>query len=363
MKGSKKIAVGMSGGVDSAVSAWLLKKEGYDVTGVFIEAWNEPGCRTPEDREDALKAALKIGIPFTVVDAKKEYGDKIVKYFYDSYENGLTPNPDILCNSVIKFGLFYEWAEAHGFDAVATGHYAQVDEVNGRREILVPVDEKKDQTYFLYKLKEEKLGEIIFPLGKYRKSEVRKMAKEAGIAVADKPDSMGVCFIGKENVQELLRKKLGSKPGDVLYKGEVVGRHKGIWFHTIGQRGGFEVDKRRLKAMGESTESMNPLYVIGKIVGDNQIIVGSRDECNAREFEIDDVNLVHEGENIEERRGYLVRIRNLGEMVECKVEGVGGGRYRIKTKEPMFAVSPGQSAVFYHEIDGKLALVGGGVIA
>lgn len=362
MKNKKKIAVGMSGGVDSAVSASLLKEAGHDVAGVFIEAWNEPGCRTDQDREDALRAALKIGIPFQVIDAKREYGQKVIDYFYDSYARGLTPNPDVLCNSEIKFGMFYGWARDSGYDAVATGHYSRIRRIGTRAEIVTPRDKRKDQTYFLYKLKSRQLDRIVFPLGDWTKGEARDYARGKGLDVSDKPDSMGVCFIGEGDVRKLIRDRLGDKPGNVVYRGMVIGKHKGMWFHTIGQRGGFEVDKKKLKEMGERVERMEPLYVVGKNPLKNEVMVGMRAECYKSEFIVKDVTLVNDGDELEDKKKISVRIRNLGDMVACRVIRSGEDEYRVETEEELFAVSPGQSAVFYGRSAEDSVLIGGGVI-
>jgi len=205
-----KVAVGMSGGVDSSLAAALLVEQGYDVTGVFLECWRAPGCRVDEDRKDALEVAMGLGIAYKVLNFKKEYKERVVEYFYDEYKAGRTPNPDAMCNREIKFGMFYEWAMEKGFDYVATGHYARIANgewrianegkpvaISDRRLALQSgVDPKKDQSYFLYQIRPEQLAHILFPLGGMRKTEVRKEAKKRGLSVADKPDSVGICFIG-----------------------------------------------------------------------------------------------------------------------------------------------------------------------
>ena len=182
-----KIALGMSGGVDSSLCAHLLREQGHEVTGVFLECWRSPGCRAEEDRADALKVALSLNLPFKVLDFKHTYHDKIVEYFFREYEAGRTPNPDVLCNKEIKFGLFYDWAMKQGFDAIATGHYAKTNQVG---ELLIPADKHKDQTYFLYLVTANQLQHIVFPLADLTKSAVRTLAKERGLHVATKPDSV-----------------------------------------------------------------------------------------------------------------------------------------------------------------------------
>jgi len=192
----------MSGGVDSSLCAHLLKEQGYEVTGVFLECWRAPGCRTDQDRQDALKIALELDIPFQVLDFKKTYHDKVVEYFFKEYQAGRTPNPDIMCNKEIKFGLFYDWAMENNFDFVATGHYAKTK--NG--QLLTPKDEWKDQTYFLYLIRDDQLQHILFPLADLTKKEVRAEAKKRNIHVADKPDSVGICFIGDIDVKKFIKK-------------------------------------------------------------------------------------------------------------------------------------------------------------
>jgi tRNA-specific 2-thiouridylase len=340
----KKVAIGLSGGVDSSVAAALLIEQGYEVSGVYLECYNEPGCRTDQDKADALKVALKLGIPFQVLDFRKEYKEKVVEYFYREYEAGRTPNPDVMCNREVKFGIFYEWAIHQGFDYVATGHYARITD----GKLQMARDESKDQSYFLCQIPQDHLSHVLFPLGDMLKTEVRAKAKKLNLITASKPDSMGICFIGEVNVNELLKKRLGENPGEVIYKGEVVGTHKGLWFYTIGERRGFELDKLALKKMGMHPEKMAPLYVVGKNKAKNQLIVGERSETMKSEFKINMVDLPLPGK-------VWVRIRNLGELhaVTKMEQGV------VKLKDEIFGVAEGQSCVFYDE---NKVLVGSGVI-
>lgn len=349
MTGKKRVVIGLSGGVDSSVAAALLIEQGYEVSGVYLECYNEPGCRTDQDKADGLKVALKLGIPFQVLDFRKEYKEKVVEYFYREYEAGRTPNPDVMCNREVKFGIFYDWAlrPAQGkpaFDYVATGHYCRINE----GKLQMARDESKDQSYFLCQIPTDHLKHIIFPLGDMLKTEVRAKAKELGLVTASKPDSMGICFIGEVNVNDLLRKRLGEKPGEVVYKGEIVGNHNGLWFYTIGERKGFTLDKLALKKMGMHPENMAPLYVIGKDREKNQLIVGDRSETMKREFQIDRTDLNLPGK-------VFARIRNLGELHE--VESFGQGVIKITDK--IFGVAEGQSCVFY---DSEKVLVGSGII-
>ena len=211
----KKVALGLSGGVDSSVAAALLIELGYEVTGIYLECYNEPGCRTDQDKKDALQVALKLGIKFEVLDFRKEYKEKVVEYFYSEYKAGRTPNPDVMCNREIKFGIFYDWAMQKGFDYVATGHYCRITK-DGPLFLQRAKDESKDQSYFLWQIPSDHLSHIIFPLGEMLKSEVRTKAKELGLLTATKPDSMGICFIGDIDVHKLLKDRLGEEEGDVV---------------------------------------------------------------------------------------------------------------------------------------------------
>jgi len=230
----KKIALGMSGGVDSSLCAHLLIEQGYYVTGVYLECWNQPGCRSDNDRKDALQVALSINIPFEVLDFTKQYQKKVIDDFFEQYKTGCTPNPDVLCNQYIKFGMFYDWAMKNGFDAVATGHYAKITESGSKANsklLVIPKDKHKDQTYFLYRIKSEQLPYIIFPLANMNKDEVRTEAAKRKLHVAKKKDSVGVCFIGNVNVSKMLKDKLGEKPGDVVdVDGVLIGKHRAYGF-------------------------------------------------------------------------------------------------------------------------------------
>lgn len=373
----KKVVIGLSGGVDSSVAAALLIEQGYEVEAVYLECYNEPGCRTDLDKADALKVAIKLGIRFQILDFRKEYREKVIEYFYREYEAGRTPNPDVMCNREIKFGIFYDWALrlnsfAQGynhapFDYVATGHYCRIVSYgDGPCNMRRARDESKDQSYFLWQIPQDHLAHILFPLGEMLKSEVRAKAKELGLLTANKPDSMGICFIGEVSVDKLLKDKLGENPGEVVMKLDkltsqqtnrvVIGKHRGLWFYTIGERGGWEMSKlnhktiESLHQLGIDTNNMPPLYVVGKDREKNQLIVGGREETMRQEFKILD-------SRFEKREGdkLWVRIRNLGELVSVsKIEGEV-----VYLDQPIFGVAEGQSAVFYDE---TWILVGGAII-
>lgn len=346
----------MSGGVDSSVAAYLLLQQGYEVTGVFIEAYNEPGCQTDQDKKDALQVALKLGIPFQVLDLRKEYAEKVVKYFYETYALGETPNPDIVCNREVKFGLFYDWA-IRQFDYMATGHYARITELDGGRLIQRAADTTKDQSYFLWQVDPGRLARIVLPLGEMKKTEVRKIADKIKLPNAHKPDSMGVCMMGNLSVRDFLKKQLGEQPGGIWMDGIQVGSHRGIWFHTVGQRGGFEINKSKLKELGYKPETMKPLYVTGKDKDNNRIIVGTQEQAKRGGFGIRQaasrVGTARLQDMLHERK-LFVRIRNLGELLPIKELNIQQDReWQIKLAEPAFGVAEGQAAVIYAQVMAK----------
>jgi len=520
-----KVAVGLSGGVDSSVTALLLKKAGFDVTGVYLKCyWTHVGCSSDKDRSSAVKVASFLSLPFEVWDFSKEYKEKVIDYFYAEYEKGRTPNPDVVCNREIKFGLFYEKAvKERGFNFIATGHYAGT-EIRGRRvkskgqsNIIAPfyyqesgegdnrdiklviepkyfelleqkskkeahfytyysgpsifggVDKKKDQSYFLYDIEEKAIEHSLYPLFGLLKSDVRQMAKSSNLPTANRPDSQGICFIGEINIEKFLKERIAEHEGAVVdVSGNVIGRHKGIEFYTIGQRHGFRVDSRvsaetddeeasdsRKNSLKESPipsdgmvplqrsllhkssprkafhpanlkgQYRGPLYVIGKEAGRNRLVVGVGEECKRDKFTITNGQWTkNSGEEIYQLSivncQLFVRIRNLGEMIPCRV-GAGFGSalkgtatrslgdhneslpdrslvarhapdsgsfaedassvtarrtfkpvsstLEVKLECPVFGVAPGQSAVFYRQLQTTnyqlptvFEVVGGGVI-
>ncbi len=343
-----RVAVGLSGGVDSAVSAYLLKKQGYNVTGIYMQCWDskEDGCSADEDRVDALKVATHLDIPFKYLNFVHEYKNRVIDYFYSEYQAGRTPNPDVMCNKEIKFGMFLDWAMKKGFDYVATGHYAQVQKTDDSFNLLKGVDPKKDQSYFLYLLTQDQLSKTLFPLGEIEKDEVRQIAKEVGFHNHDKPDSVGICFIGEVDIREFLKDKIKTEAGDVVNKeGEIIGEHDGVQFYTIGQRHGFRVKKYHGL----------PLYVIGKNVEDNQLVVGYAKEGEVKELVVNDLHWINKIPN--DSFECEVRIRHLGEMYECSCEK-DGDSIKVSLVNPIFGVAPGQSAVFYLND----VVLGGGII-
>ena len=361
----------MSGGVDSSVSAAILKRDGYDVTGVFIKTWSPDflPCAWQEERRDAMRVAAKLKIPLLTLDLGKEYKEQVVDYMIAEYRTGRVPNPDVMCNKVIKFGSFFDFAmnpPAGGrADFVATGHYAGIrikpallahgheGEFADRTGFILTKssDKDKDQTYFLWTLKQRELSKTLFPIGHLLKSEVRKLAKKFGLPNAEKKDSQGLCFMGKINVKDFLKHYIKESPGLVLNeRGEKIGRHKGANFFTIGERHSFVVDKK--------TSNDRPYYVMDKDLKKNTLIVSNKKNgggISREEIEVKDVNWNHGVEpNLSKK--YSARIRYRQELQVCRICKINK-TYRIKFEEGQIA-APGQSAVFY---DNDVCL-GGGII-
>ena len=373
-KSKGRVAIGLSGGVDSVVATYLLQKQGYEVVGVFLYCWppkseiekdemtrkewmKKHGCRGDEDKKWALKNALKLEIAFEELDFSEEYNKKVVGYFYDEYKKGRTPNPDVLCNSEIKFGLFFEWAMKNGFDYVATGHYAGVEKKGEFFRLMRGKDEHKDQTYFLWKLGQKELSKILFPLREYDKEEVRGMAEKQNLPSAKRKDSQGICFVGDVEAREFLKRRLNEKRGLVVdIKGQVVGEHEGIWFYTIGQRGGWKLNRRAQKRFADGGKTPI-LYVIEKRVSKNELVVGVAKEANKEDMKVGELNWIKGRMEERELRGLKVRIRHTGELIECEVKREGE-KLLVEMKKKQRGVAAGQSAVFYMDKE----CLGGGVI-
>lgn len=349
----QKVFVGMSGGVDSSVSAALLKKAGYDVTGVFIKVWQPDwiNCTWKEDRLDAMRVAAKLDIPFITLDLEKAYKEEVVDYMIAEYKLGRTPNPDVMCNRYVKFGGFFSWAMKQGAGFVATGHYARIQKDDkGSYELLAGDDDNKDQSYFLWTLTQEQLSKTLFPLGNIEKPEVRKLAKKFGLPNALKKDSQGLCFIGKIDVKEFLSHYLESKKGSVLNEqGEVIGEHDGAFFYTIGERHGFTITKK--------SPNDEPQYVISKDVEKNTITVSNKSKegilPQARtKVKLREVNW-NQGK-IPENGNLLARSRYREVFQQIKISD----QNLVEFEEPQSTLSPGQSLVVYQ---GEVCL-GGGII-
>lgn len=348
----KTVFVGMSGGVDSSVAAYLLKKQGYDVVGVFMRCFNVDGC-AEADAEDARRVAEHLRIPFYAMDFEEEYKRRVVDYMVQGYAAGLTPNPDVMCNREIKFGLFFDKAMAMGADFVATGHYVRLKKNSKKGYGLFQAkDQNKDQSYFLWTLTQKQLKHCLFPIGDYLKPKVREIARRAGIPTAEKKDSQGICFIGQVSLEDFLKTYLPERRGAVLStSGEKIGEHNGAQFYTIGQRQGIGNLKHQ-----KGNKVHEPLYVSGKDIKKNTVTVvaGSGNSALYRqEVEVAQVNVIAPGIAASAR----VRYRQpLGEVVLKKRKN---GRYLLSFDKPQKFVAPGQSAVWYSK---KGEMLGGGVI-
>ncbi len=348
VKQAKKVFVGLSGGVDSSVTAALLQQQGYDVTGVYMKNWSQdlPGFECPwkEDYQDAKRVAVRLGIPFKMYDFETQYRDKVVQYMIDEYQAGRTPNPDIMCNQEVKFKLFLETALADGADMIATGHYSRIN--NG--QLLTAKNTAKDQSYFLYRVTEEALQKSLMPIGEFAtKDEVRALAKEFKLPTATKKDSQGICFVGKVGIKEFLQQYVQTEPGMIVdHAGRQIGEHEGAIFYTIGQRHGLNVGGGL------------PYYVIGKDMKKNEVYVTTDlDDKNLwrDSLFLTDVHWINSTPDMS--KAYQVRTRYRAELVECTLEPSKQG-ITIKLKDEVRAITPGQSAVIY---DGDLVL-GGGIV-
>ena len=341
-----KVFVGLSGGVDSSVAAALLVEQGHDVVGVYMKNWSKDvaghHCPWKEDLASARSVAAHLKIPLKVYDFENDYFEAVTKYMVDSYKKGITPNPDVMCNQEIKFKVFLEQCIDEGADAIATGHYAVMED--GR--LKVAADEGKDQTYFLYRMNPEIAEKVIFPLGKYRKTEVRELAKKHNLPTAARPDSMGLCFVGNVPMKDFLAEFIKPENGKIMDdNGNFIGEHSGAFTYTIGQRHGLNIGGGK------------PYYVY-KIDTVANIVYVTTDEnaevLNKSEFEIDDCVWWQDipKDNLH------VKVRYRSKSVECKVETTDNTKCRVVLNSKERAITPGQSAVFY----AGDSVVGGGII-
>ena len=351
----QKVVVAMSGGVDSSVAAALLKQQGYDVTGMMLRLWSEPGkeesnrCCTPDAMAQARRVAAKLDIPFYVIDAKDVFKETVVQYFLDGYARGETPNPCLICNRQIRWTFLLDHALALGAEYMATGHYVrrQLSD-DGRVELLRAVDHLKDQSYVLHVLNQDKLKHALFPVGDYPKPEIRALAESFGLSTASRKDSQDLCFLAGDDYRNFLQRNAAEilKPGDIVTReGRAVGSHNGLANYTIGQRKGLGI------------ASPVPLFVLGKNAEMNQVIVGEIDELGFTELTARDVNWTS-GRVPREPFHAQVKIRYTAKEVEALVCPLEGEQASVKFDAPVRDVTAGQAAVFYQ---GDLML-GGGII-
>lgn len=358
VKEEKRVVVAMSGGVDSSVAAALLVQEGYDVIGMMMRLWSEPGtkgsipanrCCTPDQMADARRIADHLAIPFFVVDVQDHFRKSIVQFFIDEHLAGHTPNPCIECNRKIRFTFLMEHAIALGANYLATGHYAQVQRVEGEYQLLKGVDSSKDQSYVLHILDQKKLAHVLFPIGKFQKSEVRELARRFGLKVAGKRDSQDLCFVADGDYRRFLveHSEHAMVPGPILTEdGQELGQHAGLPFYTIGQR----------KRLGIS--SPIPLHVLHKDKERNALVIGPRESLGRQIMIVRDLNWIA-GKSPAPSDPVQIKIRYKAFPMAGTVSILGSGYARVEFKEPVYGITPGQGAVFYNND----ICLGGGLIA
>jgi len=355
----KKVIVGMSGGVDSSVSAWLLQQQGYQVEGLFMKNWEEDDgeeyCTAADDLADAQAVCDKLGIKLHKINFAAEYWDNVFEHFLEEYKAGRTPNPDILCNKEIKFKAFLEFAaDDLGADYIATGHYVRRADVDGKSQLLRGLDGNKDQSYFLYTLSHQQIAQSLFPVGELEKPEVRRIAEQLDLVTAKKKDSTGICFIGERKFRDFLGRYLPAQPGAIeTVDGQVIGEHQGLMYHTLGQRKGLGIG-----GLKESND--DPWYVVDKDVARNRLIVAQ----GADHPRLMSVGLIAQQLHWVDRQPIVaplrctVKTRYRQTDIPCEIVPRGDDRIEVRFDAPVAAVTPGQSAVFYL---GDVCL-GGGII-
>jgi len=363
-KSKGKVYVGMSGGVDSSVCAALLQKEGYEVVGVFMKVWQPDflPCTWREERRDAMRVSAHLGVPLLTWNFEKEYKEEVADYMIRGYRAGRTPNPDVMCNREVKFGAFFRRAIREGADFVATGHYARV--VNSQQsavkskykygsKMLKGVDPTKDQSYFLWTLGQEQLSKTLFPIGGYKKTQVRALAKKFKVPVAEKKDSQGLCFMGKLDMKDFLAHFIKEQEGSVVNeKGEIVGTHRGAYFYTLGERHGFTITKK--------VPDDAPYYVVAKDFVKNTLTVAHQEkkplECAQKELHLSSASFCS-GVVPDTTHSYFAQVRYHGELYKCTLSLVREKTFSLSFKKPV-VVDAGQSVVLYY---GEECL-GGGVV-
>lgn len=339
---NKKVVLGMSGGVDSSVAAILLKNQGFDVIGVFMRNWADDGiCTAADDYMDVVKVASAINIKYFTVNFEKEYRDQVFSYFLREYKKGRTPNPDVMCNTEIKFKAFLNYALNFDADYIAMGHYARTKTINGRTYLCRGADKNKDQSYFLSRVKEDALKRTLFPVGDLQKSQVRQIAKDYKLSTADKKDSTGVCFIGERDFNKFLDQFLFTRPGKIVdIDGNVLGKHSGLIHYTIGQRRGIGIG---------GIGSGEPFFVADKDLKNNLLIVAQGEKNPAlykKIFEVEDLFWIND--EVKFPLNISVKIRYRAKDEEAVLE-TKEGKYFVNLKNPLKGITPGQVAVFYND--------------
>lgn len=352
------IVVGLSGGVDSAVSAYLLKKQGHDVSGIYMQNWetdnDDPYCSAEQDLSDAKAVADTLDIPFHTINFVKDYWDNVFQYCLDEFAAGHTPNPDIWCNKEIKFKVFLEYALKMGADYLATGHYVRKAEKNHKFTLLKGLDGNKDQSYFLYTLQQEQLRHALFPVGELEKTEVRRIADEIGLPNAKKKDSTGICFIGERKFTDFLKEFLLAQPGDIKTpEGKLLGKHNGLMFYTLGQRKGLNIG-------GQKQAEQDAWYVLDKDISNNVLIVGQGHNhplLYQSELTCGDVHWVA-GYTPDMPLQCKAKTRYRQADQTCTVTELKDTQLKVNFAQPQRAITPGQSVVFYQDD----ICLGGGII-
>lgn len=359
MNSKIRVIVGMSGGVDSSVSAYLLQQQGYDVVGLFMKNWeeddNEEYCSAASDLADAQAVCDKLGIKLLTINFAAEYWDNVFEHFLAEYRAGRTPNPDILCNKEIKFKAFLDYAaEDLGADYIATGHYVRKREQNGKVELLRGLDKNKDQSYFLYTLSEAQISKSLFPVGELEKPQVRKIAEQLDLVTATKKDSTGICFIGERKFRDFLARYLPAQSGLIrTVDGEVIGEHQGLMYHTLGQRKGLGIG-------GLKNADETPWYVVDKDIAHNELIVAQGHDHPALFSGGLIAGQLHwvDRQPLTTSSRCTVKTRYRQQDIPCQINPINEQQIEVIFDEPVAAVTPGQSAVFYlNEV-----CLGGGII-
>ena len=356
----------MSGGVDSSVTAWLLKEQGYDVVGLFMKNWEDDDdseyCSSRQDWLDAASVADLVGVDIEAVNFAAEYKDRVFSEFLREYEAGRTPNPDVLCNAEIKFKAFLDHAMALGAERIATGHYARVqfDETSGRHQLLKALDHTKDQSYFLHRLNQDQLSRTLFPLGELPKTRVRELARELQLPNAAKKDSTGICFIGERPFREFLNRYLPTRPGLIKTEdGKVVGQHQGLAFYTLGQRKGLGIGG--IKGRQQQDGTADAWYVARKDLETNTlVIVQGHDHPWLQQSQLSAQDASWVAGQAPVSGAYAAKTRYRQSDSSCRLSNAEAGLFSLDFNEPQWAVTPGQSAVLY---DGDVCLGGGVIVA